>query len=114
MTHIKFLVLAAACLFMLFSCDITNTGDLKITCYDDNGDRLSGAEVFIFYSQEDLDDSRSFDSRVSNEQGEVFFSNLEPGTYYFDYIYINNNAVLTTQGSATVSANRTKEASLRP
>src|SRR5699024_10712477 len=52
-------------------------GDIEIVKLDDKGNRLAGAEFTLYKA-----DGTVVDTQTTNENGEIFFKDHEPGQYY--------------------------------
>src|SRR5699024_7271513 len=52
-------------------------GDIEIVKHDDKGNRLAGAEFTLYKA-----DGTVVDTQTTNENGEIFFKDHEPGQYY--------------------------------
>ena len=102
---LKFLKLVLL-LALIFGCNKEETtGDLIVFVEDINGTAITNETVYLYNNQADYNNAIYSKTEVTNNQGRVKFSFLDPGVYYVDCDF-NNAAggVTTVSGDGSVSA----------
>jgi len=101
---------------LITSCQKSKTGDLVINVVDGLSSSVgSGKTVYLYNSLTDYNNAVYSKTADTDANGQVKFSNLEPGTYYADCDWTNNlGMVLTSTGSGTVEKQKVTTITLAP
>ena len=83
MKRIAFILLIALTIAACEKTPVEPTGDLLITLEYD-GFTEKDVEVWLYDSRYAFEKYEYFDLQISDENGEVFWSELTPGWYYFE------------------------------
>lgn len=81
------------------------TGDLEVFVEDIAGNPIVEETVYLYNNEADFNNVIFSDSKISDNSGRVIFLNLDPGVYYVDCDFNNQNGGVTTiTGSGSVSS----------
>jgi uncharacterized protein (DUF2141 family) len=103
---IKLFIALAAIVVVFTNCrKEETTGDLEVYVEDITGTPIVGEEVYLYNNEADFNNVIFSDSKMADNSGRVIFLNLDPGVYYVDCDFNNQNGGVTTMtGSGSVSA----------
>lgn len=106
MRQITSITLAILMAVLVASCQKEDlTGDLVVNARDGGGASITGETVYIYANEADFNNLIYFDTRVTDNSGQVRFIDLDPGVYWVDCDFDNAAGGTTTiWGSGSVSA----------
>lgn len=94
---------------------VEETGDLVVNARDGAGTSLIGSTVYLYKNQTDFNNGFCFQTRITDNSGQVRFENLNPATYYVDCDFENTyGEIIVITGSGYVSAGYETTVTIRP
>jgi hypothetical protein len=94
---------------------VDETGDLVVNARDGIGSSLIGSKVYLYENIADFNNGIYFQTRITDNSGQVRFDNLYPGVYYVDCDFENTlGLTITIYGSGSVSAGYETTVTIKP
>lgn len=90
------------------------TGDLTVVVKNTLDEPLPDKTVFLYETQADLDAGQYYEKATTNSDGEAYFLELEPKTWFFDSEFTFLGIDYYKSGSATVDEEMITTSILKP